>query len=78
MGCFSITPSQSDVGSVRAGPEEVTRMIPGLEHLCSGDRMRKLGLFSPEEKRVKGDFIVDFQYLKGVYERVGEALLQNK
>lgn len=69
MGRFCFTPSQSDVGSVRAGPEEVTRVIPGLEHLCCGDRMRNLGVFSPEKRRVKGDFIVDFQYLKGVYKR---------
>lgn len=55
------------MGSVRAGPEELTRVIPGLEHICSGDRVRKMGLFSPEEKRVEGDFIVDFQYFKCVY-----------
>lgn len=78
MGCFSLTPSLSDVGSVRAGPEEATRMIPGLVHLCCGDRMRKLGLFGLEKKRVQGELIVGFQYLKGVYKRGGEGLSQSR
>lgn len=42
------------------------------------ETVRKLGLFSPEEKRVEGNFIVDFQYLKGVYERGREGLLQSR
>ncbi|GAB0192904.1 mitochondrial enolase superfamily member 1 [Grus japonensis] len=54
-----------------------TKLIRGLEHLSCEDRLRELGLFSLEKRRLWGDLIVAFQYLKGPTGKMGKSCLTN-
>ena len=49
-------------------------MIMVLEHLPCEDRLRELGVFSLEKRRLWGDLIVAFQYFEEAYRKAGEGL----